>query len=192
MVGENYHDFFLGSASAVGALIGLLFVAISVTPKAVTGRSEHHKERLKAATAMSAFLDALVVSMVALMPGDNLGTGSSIMAIAGIFSTVALAVTGLRAGVLRDPARALFRWSLLISAFLGLYIVQLASALQINGTASDATHVKTHSILVIIMFIMGISRAWELVGGSSPRLIATFSHPGAGEPAGGDQAGDTA
>ncbi|WP_327233952.1 hypothetical protein OG349_08045 [Streptomyces sp. NBC_01317] len=173
-------------------MIGLLFVAISVTPKAVTGRSEHHKERLKAATAMSAFLDALVVSMVALMPGDNLGTGSSIMAIAGIFSTVALAVTGLRAGVLRDPARALFRWSLLISAFLGLYIVQLASALQINGTASDATHVKTHSILVIIMFIMGISRAWELVGGSSPRLIATFSHPGAGEPAGGDQAGDTA
>ncbi|MFJ2648409.1 hypothetical protein ACIO1C_16935 [Streptomyces sp. NPDC087420] len=192
MVGENYHDFFLGSASAVGALIGLLFVAISVSPKAVTGRSEHHKERLKAATAMSAFLDALVVSMVALMPGDNLGTGSSIMAIAGIFSTVALAVTGLRAGVTRDPARALFRWSLLISAFLGLYIVQLVSALQINGTASDATHVKTHSILVIIMFIMGISRAWELVGGSSPRLIATFSHPGTAEPAGGDQPGDTA
>ncbi|MFJ1598564.1 hypothetical protein [Streptomyces sp. NPDC088261] len=192
MVGENYHDFFLGSASAVGALIGLLFVAISVTPKAVTGKSEHHKERLKAATAMSAFLDALVVSMVALMPGDNLGTGSSIMAVAGILSTAALAVTGLRAGVLRDPARPLFRWALLISAFLALYTIQLVSALQINGTASDATHVKTHAILVIFMFIMGISRAWELVGGSSPRLIATFSRPGPAEPSGPDEQGDAA
>ncbi|QIQ02155.1 hypothetical protein [Streptomyces liangshanensis] len=172
-------------------MIGLLFVAISVTPKAVTGRSEHHKERLKAATAMSAFLDALVVSMVALMPGDNLGTGSSIMAIAGLLSTAALGVIGLRAGVLREPVRPLFRWALLIGAFLGLYAVQLVSALQINGTASDATHVKTHSILVIIMFVMGISRAWELVGGSSPRLIGTITHPAPPEPARDDPAPDT-
>jgi hypothetical protein len=183
MVDENYHDFFLGSASAVGALIGLLFVAISLTPKAVSGKMEHHKERFKAASAMSAFMDALVVSMVALMPGDNLGTGSSIVAIAGILSTTALGVTGLRAGITRDSPRLIFRWASLLVALLALYIVQLVSALQFNGTASDVTHVKTHAILVVIMFVMGISRAWELVGGGSPRLITTLSHSSPTEPA---------
>ena len=37
MVPEAYHSFFSGCASAAGALIGLLFVAISVAPHKMAG-----------------------------------------------------------------------------------------------------------------------------------------------------------
>ncbi|HEX3752806.1 MAG TPA: hypothetical protein VHW06_19720 [Streptosporangiaceae bacterium] len=73
MVSAQFHDFFLGSAGVAGALIGLLFVAISVTPGAANGKAGHIYQQVRAAAAMSMFIDALVVSLLALIPGGYSG-----------------------------------------------------------------------------------------------------------------------
>ncbi|MFE2496877.1 hypothetical protein [Streptomyces scopuliridis] len=122
------------------------------------------------------FTDALVVSMVALIPGNNLGTGSTIVAIAGIVSTVVLAVARLRTEIPRSTWWEILRSVVSLAMLLVLYVVQLASALSINGTETDVSQVRTHSILVIVMFIVGINRAWELVGASRPSLLSMFRH----------------
>ncbi|MFC1411784.1 hypothetical protein ACEZCY_21245 [Streptacidiphilus sp. N1-12] len=176
MVSDQFHDFFLAVTGAVGALIGLLFVAISLSPSAIPGRAGSQKLGFRAAAAMTAFLNALVVSMVALIPGDSLGTGAVIMAVVGILSTSALVVSGLREGMAKERPTALLRWAALLGGLLVIYCVQLVSALRMHGTSADFGHVKTQAVLVVILCVMGISRAWELVGARSPRLLDALNH----------------
>ena len=186
MANTAFHDFFLASAGVAGALIGLLFVAISVTPEAVRGKSGHLYQQVRAAAALSMFLDALVVSLLALMPGlQSLANGSTALAIAGITSTVALVIIFLRAP---DPSRKAWpsaRTLLLFAAVLVVYAFQLASALHMNTAATDAGQVHNQATLVIIMFIMGITRAWEIVGAISPRALEVLTREsGHASPAG--------
>ena len=189
MVSSEFHDFFLGSASVAGALIGLLFVAISVTPGAANGKAGHIYQQVRAAAAMSMFIDALVVSLLALLPsGQNLGNGSTALAIAGLTSTAALVITVVRT---HDPSRTAWqttRTLVLFAAVTAVYALQLTSALQINGTHAGNGQVTDQATLVIIMFLMGITRAWEIVGATKPRMLDVLAHEPHVQPASDSQA----
>lgn len=175
MVSDQFHEFFLGTAGVAGALIGLLFVAISVTPAAASGRAGHVYQQVRAAAAMSMFIDALVVSLLALLPGQYLGNGSTALAVAGITSTVALVITFART---HDSSRTFWssaRTLVLFAAVLVIYGFQLASALHLNGSA-DNGEVAEQGTLVVIMFLMGIARAWEIVGATKLRVLDILAH----------------
>ena len=177
MVSDQFHEFFLGTAGVAGALIGLLFVAISVTPAAASGRAGHVYQQVRAAAAMSMFIDALVVSLLALLPGQYLGNGSTALAAAGITSTIALVITFART---HDSSRTFWssaRTLVLFAAVLVIYGFQLASALHLNGSAAAANgEVAEQGTLVIIMFLMGIARAWEIVGATKLRVLDILAH----------------
>jgi hypothetical protein len=184
VVSAQFHDFFLGAAGVAGALIGLLFVAISVTPGAATGKAGHLYQQVRAAAAMSMFIDALVISLLALIPGGQyLGNGSTALAIVGLTSTAALIITVVRA---HDPSHTIWetgRMLALFAAVLAVYALQLVSALQINGVHADNGQVTNQATLVIIMFLMGIARAWEIVGASRPRMLDLLAHESHSHPA---------
>jgi hypothetical protein len=72
MISEGYSAFFVSTATVAGALIGLLFVTISVRPTAAA-RTAHITVRLRAVAALSAFLDTLFLSLPALRPQPDLG-----------------------------------------------------------------------------------------------------------------------
>lgn len=171
MVPVTFHDFFGGCASASGALIGLLFVAISVSPQKLTGDSAHVEHQVRAAAAFSALVSTLVIALVSLLPGANLGEAGIIVAAAGLATSVGLCVLLLREH--RDRIR---RTDVsMLAILLILYGLQLASAIQLDRSAGNVSYVSDQGALLIGFFLFGIARSWQLVGARDTSLMSTLA-----------------
>ena len=163
MVPESIHDFFIASASVAGALIGLLFVAISVS----AGRLAEDREgtqihRIRASAALTAFLNALVVSLLALIPGHKIGPATVAVAIVGFLFVAAalLSLVRLHQARWRTLREAVFLVGLVVT-----FVVQFIQGIEISLHPADSGAVNTVAILVTLNFLAGIDRAWELIGG---------------------------
>jgi len=80
MVPASFHDFFNGCASVAGALIGLLFVALSVSQEKLTGDDARTEHQVRAAAAFSALVNTLVIALVGLLPLASLGQAGIVLA----------------------------------------------------------------------------------------------------------------
>jgi hypothetical protein len=65
---EELHDFFVASVSAAAALLGLLFVAVSLGPESLFGAEADQKNRGAAVGAFVAFANVLFVSFAMIVP----------------------------------------------------------------------------------------------------------------------------
>ena len=148
-----------------GALIGLLFVAISVAGNRLTSaKAGAQVHRVRADAALTAFTNALSVSLFALVPGEKIGWTSVAVATAGLIFVLAslLALSRVR------PRRGtMLRDALFLVGLAVTFVVQLTSGLDVAYDARDSGSVDTIAILVIVCFILGIQRSWELIGGPS-------------------------
>ena len=189
MVPESIHDYFLATASVAGALIGLLFVAISVSADRLAEAKEGTQiHRIRASAALTAFLSALVVSLLALIPGHKIGPASVAVAIVGFLFVVAalLSLIRLHQTRLRTLREAVFLVGLVIT-----FVVQFIQGIDISLHPADSGAVNTIAILVALNFLAGIDRAWELIGGPSfgisREVVALLrGHPRGTTPGGGD------
>jgi hypothetical protein len=73
VIPQEYHEFFVATAGATGALIGLLFVAVSVSPEQARQAQTRVTFHNRASAALLVFTNALVLSLAALVPGTTLG-----------------------------------------------------------------------------------------------------------------------
>lgn len=171
MVPDEYHDFFLGTVTVAAALIGLLFVAISVHPGRIAADAEVGM-RVRATTALLAFLDALFVSLVALLPHGSVGKSAFGMGLAGSVGMVTLlaAVLIRRESLSRG---ALISNLLLIVGQGVMYVWQLAGGLQLARGGSVEKGISLQATLVIVCFGFGVFRAWEYIGGPRTGILGT-------------------
>jgi uncharacterized membrane protein YecN with MAPEG domain len=165
VVPEDFHDFFVASAGVAGALIGLLFVAISVA----AGRLSHPEasgqlHRIRALAALTSFTNALSVSLFALLPGEKIGVTALVVAIIGLAFVAASLLSLIR---LRQVRWATVRDGFFLVSLAATFIYQLIAGLSVANQPGDSGSVDAIAILVIVSFIIGISRAWELIGGPS-------------------------
>src|ERR1700760_4479877 len=162
VVPESIHDFFVASSSVAGALIGLLFVAISVAGERLAStRAGAPVHRVRADAALTAFSNALAVSLFALVPGQKIGWTSVSVAIAGLVFVLASMLSLAR---VRPWRWGMARDGLFLVGLAVLFVVQLTSGWDVAYHPRHASSVNTIAVVVIICFIVGVQRSWELIG----------------------------
>jgi len=169
VVEEGLHDFFVASAGVAGALVGLLFVAVSVTQERLAKEGESQLHRIRASAALTSFTNALVVSLFALIPGAGIGWTSVAVSILGL-SFVAASVSSLIR--LRRQHRSGPREALFLAGQTAVFVIQLIAGLQVEYGRHGVGPQHTIAILVVVCFLIGIARSWELIGGPE---IGVFS-----------------
>jgi hypothetical protein len=165
MVPDELRDFFTAGASVAGALIGLLFVAITVASDRLS-RVEHGGQlhRIRASAALTAFTNALTVSLFGLIPGQKIGGAAVVVGTLGLLFVIASLLSLIR---LRQIRWRTMRDGLFLASLIGVFAVQLDQGWEVLLHPGDAGGVDSIAILVAVSFLIGIDRSWELVGGPS-------------------------
>lgn len=188
MVPTSFHDFFNGCASVAGALIGLLFVAVSISPEKLTGDEAHAEHQVRAAAAFSALVNVLVIALVGLLPGASLGDVGIILAGAGLATTFALVIV-----LYREHKQQIRHDVRMLAILFFLYGLQLANAVQLDRSPGSVSGIDRQGGLAILFFLFGIARSWQLVGaraiGLASAVTTVIQRPSSqGPPQGGGDA----
>jgi hypothetical protein len=164
---------FTAVASSGAPLTGLLFVAISVAPRSrAAGRPAVIRE-IRAAASLLAFIDTLAVSLFGLVPGNNAGYPALVMAVIGILFTVAGAKS-----ILSSPATTRLqvrRQAGLIVLLLVTFGAELAVGVELIGNPASRTAADLLGNVLVALLVIGVVRAWELVGDRDAGIIASLA-----------------
>ncbi len=171
MAAEKFHDLFVASASVAGALIGLLFVAISVAHERLEDDAAPHIHRVGAAAALTAFVNALTVSLFGLLPGDELGGTAVAVSILGLLFVVASMLSLWRVRR-RGSAWTSARDALFLITLGATFAAQLDGGLELGAHPAGVGNARQIAITMIICFLIGITRSWVLIGGPSIGLVS--------------------
>ena len=164
LVGQ-YENFFIASAGASAAILGLLVVAVSVVNADDANPTTRENRTVLAGSAFVALVDIYFVSIVALTGGPvDLGLSSLAMAILGLFATRRLVPRAQRAGNFSRGFRTRNLNIAFASISVGGYSVQLclAAALLTNIRSAGLQHALV--LVLVALYCSALGRAWEVTG----------------------------
>jgi hypothetical protein len=172
VVPSDFGPFFAATAAVAGALIGLLFVAISVAP----GRDDPAARvvtDVRAGIAFSALVNTLAVSLFALVPGASLGVTVVVVSLVSLSSCAALGIVLVREAA-PGPGRG--RQSAYLVAQSLVFVYEVIVGIQLARNPNDVGSLKTVCTVLIVLFLVGIARAWQLIGARDTGLITEVGH----------------
>jgi len=152
---EPLHDFFIASVSAAGALIGLLFVAISIAPEKIFGEAADPVRRADATGAFTSLVNIFFVSLGALVPKH----GAPIVFAVAVLGMVQILVESARLGRQYPELRGRHRFGTISLCIFAVEAVFAARVWQGHETADGIVY----TVLGIYAYALGT--AWTLLGG---------------------------
>ena len=161
MVPPEFANFFIASAGAGGALVGLLFVAVSISPERIVAAQAPVERQAVAGSAFTAVMNAFFISLFALIPNFNIGF------VIIPFSFVCLLTSLIQAWRLlrrTNNWQSLLRRAFLVIISFTLYGLELWNAYLLVTHPSQIDYVYNLIALILSAFAIGLIRAWELLG----------------------------
>jgi hypothetical protein len=164
VITDEFHDFFIAAAGAAGALVGLLFVAVSVAPDQIVGPAAPLRQQTRASTALTALSTPLIIALVALIPGSNPGWAALAVGVLNLLTTI----TAIRRLAVDEQAHGPLTWVVhsgrSMLGFVLLMFLDFAAGLVLILHSSSEAAIDVLSAAIIASLLIGIFRAWELVG----------------------------
>jgi hypothetical protein len=154
MVPSAYVPYLTASATASAALIGLLFVAVSVRDATIFGPNAVPGGAALAITAFSGLVNAFVVSLLGLLPDSNIGWVATTM---GVLDVVAVVRLHNRLHWARSTT--------VLAIAIVAYLAQLGLGLGLLASPHDSSLVGDLAFVVFIAMIGSLQRAWSLMTG---------------------------
>lgn len=171
MVPSGYYDFFLGVTGASGALVGLLFVAVSIAPERLVGPTAPLSQQLRASTALTTMVSSLVLALIALIPDTNIGWAALAVGAAGLLFVAAT----LRRLISADRTERSRRSSIgVLIGFLAVMVLQLEAGIRLVASPHNSSPMSTVAGAIVASLAIGVNRSWDLVGASDSGMTASF------------------
>ena len=165
MIPASYSNFLVASTQASAALIGLLFVAVSIAPERVFGAGSESARRAMALSSFTALANIFFVSSGSLIP--ELTFGVMVVVAGGVALSQTLSLLTLAGSWRRE--RTLFRGLALFLISAGLYAYQVVIGVQLLYSPSSPGLLTAIESLMLGIFAVGLARAWELLGAPHTR-----------------------
>jgi hypothetical protein len=155
VVPGSYITFFAAVTGAAAALIGLLFVSVSLRADTVFGDNAPERGKSLAAAAFTGLVNVFFLALAALVPRSNLGYPSAALAVSSLISTVAFYSN-------RSHTRSQVVYLLLsLSAFTFELVEGVYLIVQPRGNSG----VESLAYLMIGSMAISLGRAWALLQG---------------------------
>jgi hypothetical protein len=171
VITSTTRDFLVALVGAAASLTGLLFVAISVAPRDGTDGGPLVIRQIRAAAALLAFVNCLAVALFGLQPGISIRWPAIVLGVTGIFFTAAATRT-----ILSSPTTAAQRRGQLslLNLLLLIFGTELACGIILIGDSRNQTALDVLSGALVCSLLVGIARAWELVGDRSVGIFSSI------------------
>jgi hypothetical protein len=154
-----WHDFNLSVVTASAALLGLLFVVLSIHTRVLSAR-ENAELRAVARTIFLGYVISLGFGFLALMPQQlgPLGIELLVLVLAAILPFAAAARSGLRAtGVGYD------RRVTIVQFVAGIALFAVTIAASIGVAAGDPRALFATGGIAVLSLLWGVFNTWELI-----------------------------
>jgi hypothetical protein len=164
MIPQTMDTYFVASAGAAATLVGLIFVAISLWPRE---KMLHVPPTWRAVAGGSFFalLNAFFVSLFALNHGLNVGWTALTLGLLGLANTLYLGVPLLRSITdWRKQVRIGIAASVTVLASLIVYVTEGYFGVRLLLQSDDTFAVQGIAIVLAALYVIALSRAWELLG----------------------------
>ena len=169
MVTPEFQAFFLASSGASAALIGLLFVGVSIDPVRVFGEKADARRQAQAVSAFSALVNAFFISMTSLIPGIIVGLVVTIVSIASSLQLLGLLV---RVPPDRGGLVPSLRGGFLFLASAAIYGTELYLGIQLWIKPTETAALTGLLEVLLGAYAIGLGRAWQLLGAPRVGLIS--------------------
>ena len=151
----------------------MLFRSISVGPRERTALQPAVIQQVRAASALLAFSNALAVSLFGLVSVNSAGYAAITVGVTGILF-IAASVRSMAASPDVSAEQAL-RQAGLIALLLAAFGGELACGIGLTSNSTAVFGPTWLSYTLIALLLIGIARAWELVGNRDTGVIASLA-----------------
>jgi hypothetical protein len=162
----------MASAGAGAALVGLLFVAVSVTPGRNIGPTAPPVRQAVAASAFTALINAFFLSLTSLIQNDALGYVAVVVGLISILATLMLIGDLFQRGL---RALSYARHAGFIVICLLIYGLQVYFGLEYVVFPRSVFWAYSVVYLLLAIYATGLTRAWQLLGAKRRSIFSWFS-----------------